>query len=207
MSLMKNYRPSQVSEAYTPTLQIAAITAFPTVIAAKKMPDVPLIRTLAEAYDEDFAVEWVRTQLFAVNTFAGVKSKLSDMQLGELAIQIRLEYGYLNLFEFILFCARLRSGKYEEFYGSVDPMRILKSLDAFISDRNNELYKERIEQEKVEQMRAEEEHRKNAMSFDKWYLMQDEEARSKIRQAPYFARLAQDIDERIQKNEAKDIPP
>ena len=121
-----------MSEAYSPQLQSAVMSAFPTILQAHEAAKIPAIVHVAQAYDEDVAVKWVQQQLLAVNEFAGAKAKLTDFQLDELAIQIRLEYGYLNLFEFILFCARLRSGKYEDFYGSIDPMRILKSLDASV---------------------------------------------------------------------------
>ena len=118
------------------------MAAFPTILSAYHTKNIPAIVHLAQAYDEDVAVKWIQDQLLQVNEFAGVKAKLSDMQLDELAIQIRLEYGYLNLLEFILFCARLRSGRYEDFYGSVDPMRILKSLDSFYADRKIEINRE-----------------------------------------------------------------
>lgn len=130
------------------------------------------------------AVRWIQDQLLQVNEFAGVKSKLSDMQLNELAIQIRLEYGLLNLFEFILFCARLRSGRYEDFYGSVDPMRILKSLDAFCSDRRAEIWREAEEKERIERDRAYEERRKNSISFDEWYRNLPEEEKENVRNSP-----------------------
>lgn len=104
-----------MSEAYSPQLQSAVMSAFPTILQAHEATKIPAIVHVAQAYDEDVAVKWVQQQLLAVNEFAGAKAKLTDFQLDELAIQIRLEYGYLNLFEFILFCARLRSGKYEDF--------------------------------------------------------------------------------------------
>ena len=166
---MKNYLPSQVAKAYNPTLQAGVMAAFPTILSAYHTKNIPAIVHLAQAYDEDVAVKWIQDQLLQVNEFAGVKAKLSDMQLDELAIQIRLEYGYLNLLEFILFCARLRSGRYEDFYGSVDPMRILKSLDSFCADRKIEINREAEVREKEEREKAYEESRKNSISFEDWY--------------------------------------
>lgn len=195
MSLMKNYRPSQVAKAYNPTLQAGVMSAFPTILAAYHTKGVPAIVHLAQAYDEDVAVRWIQDQLLQVNEFAGVKSKLSDMQLDELAIQIRLEYGFLNLFEFILFCARLRSGRYEDFYGSVDPMRILKSLDAFCSDRRIEINREVEAKEKEEREKAYEESRKNSISFEEWYRKLPEDKKAKIRESPYYGIIAKKIDE------------
>lgn len=191
---MKNYLPSQVAKAYNPTLQSGVMAAFPTILDAHHAKNVPAIVHLAQAYDENVAVRWIQDQLLEVNEFAGVKSKLSDMQLDELAIQIRLEYGHLNLFEFILFCARLRSGRYEDFYGSVDPMRILKSLDAFCSDRRDEMWKEASEKEKKEKEREEEEHKKNVVSFENWYRGLPEDKKEEVRSTPYFAKTARSLD-------------
>lgn len=170
------------------------MAAFSTILEAHHAKNVPAIVHLAQAYDENVAVRWIQDQLLQVNEFAGVKSKLSDMQLNELAIQIRLEYGHLNLFEFILFCARLRSGRYEDFYGSVDPMRILKSLDAYCSDRRAEIWREAEEKEKIERDRAYEESRKNSITFDEWYRRLPEEEKEKVRNGPLWS-LFRKVDE------------
>lgn len=180
--------------AYSPALQTGVMAAFPTIIEAHNAENIPTIVHLAQAYDDSVAVRWIQAHLLQVNDFAGVKSKLTDMQLNELAIQIRLEYGYLNLFEFILFCARLRSGRYEDFYGSVDPMRILKSLDAFCSDRRDEMWKEASERERKEKEREEEEHKKNVVSFEDWYMGLPEEKKEEVRSTPYFAKIAKSLD-------------
>lgn len=201
MSLMKNYLPSQVAKAYNPTLQAGIMAAFPTILGAHQAKNIPAIVHLAQAYDEDVAVKWIQDQLLQVNEFAGVKAKLSDMQLDELAIQIRLEYGYLNLFEFILFCARLRSGRYEDFYGSVDPMRILKSLDAFCSDRRDEIWKEAEAKEKEEREREYEENLKNSISFDDWYRKLPEDKKEEVRTHPYFCQVAKRIDSTDNQND------
>ncbi len=194
MSLTQKYLPSQMSEAYSPQLQSGIMAAFPNILQAHEAPNIPAIVHLAQAYDENVAVNWVQQQLFAVNVFAGAKAKLSDFQLDELAIQIRLEYGYLNLFEFILFCARLRSGKYEDFYGSIDPMRILKSLDTFCTERRAEINRAQAEKEKIEREREYEESRKNAISFEDWYLSLPEEKRKEVRTSPAFGIYAKEAD-------------
>lgn len=195
MSLMKNYRPSQVAKAYNPALQAGVMAAYPTILEANHAKNVPAIVHLAQAYDENVAVRWIQDQLLQVNEFAGVKSKLSDMQLDELAIQIRLEYGYLNLFEFILFCARLRSGRYEDFYGSVDPMRILKSLDSFCAERKSELDRETLAKEKEKRDREYEESQKELLSLDVWYRNLSEDIKVKIRNTPFIGKIAKQIDE------------
>lgn len=66
--------------------------------------------------------------------------------------------------EFILFCSRLRAGRYGSFYGSVDTQQILKSFEKFLVERERD-YKAKDERERDEEKKREQEKaRKNAMS-------------------------------------------
>ncbi len=109
---------------------------------------------LEQAYGQEYASRvWIKTQLVILNDFVGVKNKLEDFQINPLCDQILVEYGGLNLLEFCLFMARLRSGKYEQFYGSVDPMLILKSLEEFMADRLDDINRNVAEQERIERQK------------------------------------------------------
>lgn len=167
LALSKNYSPAETLCAYDAGLQSKLPGLCPSIHLATEMKQVPTLKVLAEAYDEETYIIWMKAQLIKINEFVGTKEKLSTDQMEELAIQILHEYGYLNLFEFIIFCGRLRSGSYEEFYGSVDPMRVLKSLKSFCYDRRCDLDKVYRERE-AEQKRLEEKNRV-AISFDEWY--------------------------------------
>lgn len=116
---------------------------------------------LEQAYGQEYASRvWIKTQLVILNDFVGVKNKLEDFQINPLCDQILVEYGGLNLLEFCLFMARLRSGKYEQFYGSVDPMLILKSLDEFMEDRRRDIKRNVDAIEKAQNEKEQEEWRK-----------------------------------------------
>jgi hypothetical protein len=66
----------------------------------------------------------------------GVKVKLDDVQLAQLALMIRKEFGYLKATEVMLFFWRLKGGHYGEFYGAVDIQRIMRALRGrFIEER------------------------------------------------------------------------
>lgn len=125
---------------------------------------------LEQAYGQEYASRvWIKTQLVVLNDFVGVKNKLDDFQINPLCDQILVEYGGLNLLEFCLFMSRLRSGKYEQFYGSVDPMLILKSLDEFMEDRRRDINRNVSAIEKEKKEREFEEWRKNTITFEQWY--------------------------------------
>lgn len=138
--LVDGYSPTSFCETYSPDLQsrlmvVKSIAELSAINGCPKLGDVSL------AYGIEGARAWLKCHLLKVNDFVGAKQKLTDNQLFDLSDQIACEYPFLNIAELSCFFGRLRSGKYEEFYGSVDPMQILKSLDAFCRDRRRDLLK------------------------------------------------------------------
>lgn len=118
----------------------------------------------------------IKAHLLGVSDFVGVKTKMEDRQIDDLSDQIAMEYGDLNVLEFICFCSRLRSGKYETFYGNIDPMQIMKSLESFYEDRRRDINSAWAAAEKEKREREYEEWKKSAISFDEWYnRLSDEE--------------------------------
>lgn len=106
----------------------------------------PMLGVMSEAFPasvyqntneeiEDMAITWMKVQLVEMSSFCGVKEKMSDWQLKAACVQMLEEYPETTMVEFILFCARLRSGAYESFYGNIDPMLILRSFVAFQKDK------------------------------------------------------------------------
>lgn len=178
LALRNNHRPSEVLIAFPPALQSTLPASCESLYQAYNQPEVPKLRTIAEAYGQNFCVtSFMKAHMVKVNEFSGAKNKLDDGQVVDLCEQILAEYGYLNLFEFIVFCGRLRSGKYEDFYGSVDPMRIMKSLEAFMKDRWNDIVREEKRIESERQEREYNERLKNSVTFEQWFVScEDEEA-------------------------------
>lgn len=149
--------PSELYNLYNPELQGILDGRCKSVALVSARADVPTLKDIADAYgSDDAAVEWIKIQLERINMFVNVKEKLDLDQLYEVSVQILNCYDHLNVLEFSLFCGRLRHGKYESFYGSVDPMKILISLDKFVEDKNRDWWRYRDEQEKL---RKEEEER------------------------------------------------
>ena len=100
---------------------------------------------------------FMSAHLLEVCKFVGVKDKMDKEQINAVCQQIYNLCPTLTMTEFILFCARVRSGKYESFYGSVDPLKILKSFDAFLKDRSKDYIEERYRKNEEEKMRKEQE--------------------------------------------------
>lgn len=94
----------------------------------------PMLCTIDAAYGEGSAAQWLIPQLYDLCAAVGVKTKLDDNQLKQLAMQIRTEFGYLKATEVMLFLWRLKGGHYGEFYGAVDGQRIMRALRGKFSE-------------------------------------------------------------------------
>ena len=78
---------------------------------------------------------WLTEQLIDLSEYAGVKNKIEKRSLEDLVMIISTSYHFLKMSELILFFYRFKRGDYEQFYGSIDPMAITRSLRSFLSDR------------------------------------------------------------------------
>jgi len=110
--------------------------------------NVPTLAHLNAAYMSNTAQQWLVAQLFDLSEFAGARDKLNESQLRQLAQIIVVQYSYLRVTELMLFFFNFKLGKYAEFYGTVDPLAITKSLRQFMKERNDAIYKYEREIEK-----------------------------------------------------------
>ena len=96
----------------------------------------PMLCVLDAAYGEGSATQWLIPQLHDLCAAVGVKTKLDEGQMFQLATMIRNEFGYLKTTEVMLFLWRLKGGRYIEFYGSVDMQRVMRALRGpFVEER------------------------------------------------------------------------
>ena len=111
--------------------------------------------TVAHAYTMQPVVMFLKAHLVRVCEFVGVKEKLSDWQLQTLCVQIYNECPTLTMSEFILFCARLRTGRYGKFYGSVDPQLVFMFFGEFLEEKRSDYLSWKRQQEIIEKERKE----------------------------------------------------
>lgn len=100
------------------------------------MGNYPTLADFRMAYGRNAVEAWLMIQLNDLSEYAGVKLKLTTMQLEETARTIIAEYYHLKLTEIMLFLRYCKCGKYGKFYGSVDPMVITSALPKFFKERN-----------------------------------------------------------------------
>ena len=138
IELIRQYgqSPNNLLTVYNPSMQVKYCRDVDRVFFGK----APKLRILAEAYGQHTAESWLTIQLNDLSEFAGCKGKLSKRQYEELAKMILETYPHYNLAEFMLFCHRFKLCRYGRFYGVVDPMVILQSLDKFNEEREQAHY-------------------------------------------------------------------
>lgn len=103
-------------------------------------------------FGDNAPIAWLMPQLNVLSEFFAVKIKLEDEILRECAEVIASKFYYLKTSELMLFFYWCKCGTIKiEFYGSIDPSKITKGLNAFVQIRNHEL--DRIEAEERERKR------------------------------------------------------
>lgn len=117
----------------------------------------PTISLLEEAYPSEYladgtvyesaAISFITAHLIVVSDFVGARDKISAFQLRAAGQQIVSMYPTITMTEFILFCSRLRAGRYGNFYGSVDTQQILGSFEKFLVEREKD-YQAKDERER-----------------------------------------------------------
>ena len=149
IELIRQYGQSanNLLTVYNPSMQVKYCRDVDRVFFGK----APKLRTLAEAYGQHTAESWLTIQLNDLSEFAGCKDKLSKRQYEELAKMILETYPHYNLAEFMLFCHRFKLCRYGRFYGVVDPMVILQSLDKFNEEREQAHYEHQRNENRKQQ--------------------------------------------------------
>ena len=86
------------------------------------------------------------------------------MQVKELARMINNEYGYYKLSELMLFFYQFKNGQYGDFYGSISPISITKSLLKFKEERamEHEEYQNRMNEIRRQK------DKEGCISYEEW---------------------------------------
>lgn len=149
--------------------------------------NAPALNTLNVIYGRGVAEEWLTYQLGELSEFSGARDKLTPGQLRQMVKLVLGEYGMLNVAEFMLFCRRMKLGRYGTFYGSVDPMAIMRSIRMFLRERGDAREERKA---LLGRMKIEADSKKVCLSYGEWKLVQYAEAE--------YAMNTREEDERIE---------
>lgn len=118
-----------------------------------KNMNYPSMALLGHTYTSEAIIEWLKIQFLDLNKFVGVKEKMSDEQITQSANLFYCDCYNLNIAEVALFFLNYKLGKFGEFYGIVDPLKIMTAKNRFLSDRIITLNRNR---EKMQQLQEDE---------------------------------------------------
>lgn len=129
--------------------------------------EYPTLGQLRAQYDSRFPCAWLMAHLYDLSEYCGCKDKLEGRALQQCASVIAVEFYYLKVSEMMLFFHRFKAGRYGQFYGSIDPLVIVKSLYVFLQNRRYVL--DYYEQKRKDRERIE--SQKRAVSYDTYRKM------------------------------------
>lgn len=165
---------------YNPANQMKLALSGPTHVKCFQY-EYPTLSVVASAYSEKAVINWLKIQFENLNDFVGAKEKMTFEQLEEVATLIYSDCWYLNISEVFLFFIQLKSGVFCEFYGFIDPLKIMKAKNEFISNRAYELrrHDEIIKKQQDDLLR--EQRSKTAITYEEYKRIRKHEIRLKIR--------------------------
>ena len=120
-----------------------------------------------QAYNANSARNWLIPQLSDINEFCSCPQKMTTRQIRQCAAIIATEHPHLKVTELMLFCWRLKSGRYGRFYGTVDPMIILEALRRFLDERATAIQRR---QEQAESKRRQDQQQ-GTVTYQQWLEM------------------------------------
>lgn len=130
--------------------------------------NAPTLRQLEYAYGVKAIRAWFSIQLENLNKFVGVNNKMTVDQMQMLADIFIVKVPYLKASEVLLFFYKFKSGDLGELYGSVDPLKLATSLNAFLRWRSFELDKV-YQRQREEKRRIDiENSKKNAITMEEY---------------------------------------
>jgi len=110
----------------------------------------PSMAILGHTYTNEAIIEWVKIQFFDLNNFVGVKEKLLPPQINQLSSLFFYDCYFLNIAEVAMFFLKYKLGAFGEFYGVVDPLKIMTAKVQFLNERMTALNRRRMELQQKE---------------------------------------------------------
>ena len=174
--LHANPTPTTLLQRYNPSLQAKALGRITADLSLNdSIPSLGLVRS---TYGEPTAIKWLTIQLMSLNDYAGVQNGMTDSQLSELSALLLEEYYYLNLAEFMQFFARFKLGRYGQFYGTVDPLKITSAMQTYIKERTASIDVKERELERERKERLHKQWTQESITYEQWKTSQNKSTKN-----------------------------
>lgn len=133
------------------------------------MGKAPTLAKVKKEYGEQVALDWLRIEINDYQHYVAVKDEAvieADVAT-EMAAFILADWYWLKLSEIMLFFRWLKTGRYGELYGRINPQTFFCKLREFVRERNDIIFREenkrRIEEEMLQA--------KKAITYSEWQKM------------------------------------
>lgn len=166
MNFLSRYKTAEALMIdYTPDKQSTCASQKVRCVTGKS----PSLVDFRRMFGENKAVLWLSIQIKDFSEYTGVKRKLTTFQIDDTARIILSDFYFLKMSEILLFFAYIKGGRYERFFGAVDPLVITSSLRMFLKDRAKIIEThEASEQERKRQEEANERASAVTMNIEEW---------------------------------------
>lgn len=133
------------------------------------MGKAPTLAKVRKEYGEQTALDWLRVQINDYQNYVAVKddNEMPTEVANEVAALILADFYYLKMTEIMLFFRWLKTGRYGELYGRINPQTFFCKLRDFVRERNDIIFheenKRRLEEEMLQA--------KKAITYSEWQKM------------------------------------
>lgn len=114
-----------------PSKQIAYTSDECNAVMTKMAPN---LHQVSELFGRKVAKAWLQCQIKDLSEYCGSKDKMDIPVIDNLSEILLAEFQFVKVSEYMLFFRWFKSGRYGQFYGAVDPIKIASSLRKFISE-------------------------------------------------------------------------
>ncbi len=133
----------------------------------------PTLHEVDEAYGSESVIHWLKIHFNNLNDYIGARERMDLEQINEVSFLFLYECGVLKISEVAFFFIQIKNGRFGEFYGSVDPLKIMTAKNRFMEERQRELHKYRIAKEKAEREAERERSRQNAVTYEQYLALKE----------------------------------
>ena len=126
---------------------------------------LPTFGELDRVYGSNTSAALVVSHINDLQNFCGVLSMTKDRML-ELSRMVTQEYSWMTVGEWMLFCFRFKSGRYDKFYGSASANTVMRSLGQFRLERLADLNMLEAQRERERMLSERDRWRREAVSYE-----------------------------------------
>ena len=133
------------------------------------MGNAPTLAKVRKEYGTQTALDWLRVQINDYQNYVAVKddNEMPTEVANEVAALILEDFYYLKMTEIMLFFRWLKTGRYGELYGRINPQTFFCKLREFVRERNDIIFHEENKRRLKEEMLQ----AKKAITYSEWQKM------------------------------------